>query len=179
MSDIWATLIANLLPTVIAVVTALLGVVGTKVAGSINSKNKAEAAALKVAQLALSLVGSIWTKLSAELQIRLADGVLSKEDRAVIVKMVEDEIKAVDISDTVGAAAAALGLPLSSIIGQIAEYLINRWTSAHDKSITAVSAKAFPVAKDNVVAAAVQATEAPANTGPIPSDPSNWAANHK
>ena len=160
MSDIWATLIANLLPTVIAVVTAVLGFLGTKVAGSINSKNKAEAAALKVAQIALSLAGFIWTKLSAELQTRLADGDLSKDDRQAIIDLVTAEIKRLDISDTVSEVASALGLPLTSVIGQIVEWLINRWASAHDKSLTTVSAKAFPVAKDNVVAAAVQATEA-------------------
>lgn len=164
MAAFWAELISNLLPTVLTVVTALFGWLGTKIAGAVTSKNKAEAAAAKIGQVALAIAGSIWTSLSEEIKIRLADGDLSKEDREALAGIVMLEIKKLDIGDTVEEIAKALGLPLTSVIGTIVEWLVNRFTSAHDASITTVSAKAYPVGPGGLVKAPSQAIN-PANLG--------------
>ena len=145
MSALLASLLPGLLSTVGTIVLALFAWLGTKLTNSINSKNKAEAAAAKVGQIALAIAGNIWSTLSAEIQTRLADGELSKEDRAALAEIVLAEIKKLDIGDTVEEIAKALGLPLTSVIGTIVEWLVNRYTSAHDAANTSVSAKAYPL----------------------------------
>lgn len=144
MSAIIAALIQNLLPTIIALVGTLLGWLGLKLTKSIESKNKAEAAAAQIGQVALGLAGKIWDKLGPEIQNRMADGEFSKEDRAAVLAMVTAELQAVDVSGTVSDLAKALGLPLSGVIGTVAEWIIDRFAKAHDPGITEVSAKAYP-----------------------------------
>jgi hypothetical protein len=152
MEAILIPLLNALLPTVVTLVTAVLGWFGTKLAKSMESKNQAEKAAATIGQFALGLAGDIWTSINPVIQGALADGSISAAERAAILKAVTDRLGQVDVSDTVSGLAKALGLPLSSVIGTITEWLIGHFAKAHDPDVPTASSLPYPVGASKVQA---------------------------
>jgi hypothetical protein len=146
-----AILINYLLPAVFTLIPTILGWFGAKALASSASANKTTQAIAKVAQIGLTIVGDVWNSLSPTLQASFADGQLTTDEREEIIKVVSDKLSALDVGGTVSGIANALGLPLSGVIGTIAEWVINHLAKAHTASDPSVSAKAYPVQSSSSV----------------------------
>jgi hypothetical protein len=89
-----------------------------------------------------------WQTLASAVQVRVADGTFSAQDRAEIEAIVGQLLTKYTSSEELTKITEALGLPLPGIIAKIAAYIIDRVTTAHDPDlVTAQSAApaAFPV----------------------------------
>lgn len=147
----FAAILAAILPQILPTIFTLFGGVITwaaaKLAASATSKNKAVAAAANIGNVGLSIANSIWTKVAPEVQAALADGVLTADERAHLISLVTVEVTGIDVNGTVSKIASDLGLPLSGVIGTIAEWVINHYAQAHDQNNPNVSDMSFPVAQ--------------------------------
>jgi hypothetical protein len=140
-----------LLSGLIIVIGALL----TRVAGKLAAAKEQDAAWAKLANVGLAIAGDVWTAMSADLQAAIADGKITSAERDALKRAAMEQVARFTSSDELAKIATALGLPLPTVIGWVGEYLIDRFTKAHDPVVTTVSAGAYPVT--------TTATDAPAS----------------
>jgi hypothetical protein len=146
-----AAILAALLPAVLPALGTILTGLLAWAASSIAKKNAASAqeskvlvAGLKLAAIVTALLQKGWEHIGPEVQTALADGKLDAAERAAIESSVQELLKDATDEATLKEIGDALGLPLAGIVAKIASHLIEKWTSAHDPSITTASANAFP-----------------------------------
>lgn len=142
--------LSGLLTPLLGIITALLG-------WALNSlrrkqeaqtqQSKAETALLKLGVIAMGMAGRAWDTLSPKIQLALADGKMSAEERAEIEKAVQELLKDFASADDLANIASALGLPLPGIISKIAAMVIEKFAFAHDATNPTASALSFPVAQ--------------------------------
>lgn len=131
-----------LLSGLVIVVGYLLQRVTAKVAAA----QEQNAAWTKLANIGLVIAGDVWSAMSAEFQSVIADGKITAEEREALKKVAMAQVEKYTTGDELSKIAATLGLPLPAVIGWVGEWLVDRFTKAHDTNNQTVSAGAYPVA---------------------------------
>lgn len=140
--------LSSILAGLASLVTILIGWAVSslrKKADADTVKSKAETALLKIAAIAASMAQRAWTTLSPKVQLALADGKMSVEERAEIEAAVQVLLKDFTSDDDLKALAEALGLPLPGVIAKITSLIISSFAFAHDPTNPTQSRLAFPV----------------------------------
>ena len=145
--------LSGILSIVVTIITGLLGWAATslkKKADADAAASKAATAVVKLGQIGLAMATDAWQTLAPAIQARLADGSFSADDRKDVEGMVAQLLSKYTSSDELTKITSALGLPLPGIIAQIAAFIIDRVTKAHDPDLLTGTASpmAFPVADD-------------------------------
>lgn len=107
--------------------------------------SSAQFALIRVGELGVLMLGRTWDALSPKMQVMLADGKITAEERAEIEAILRDLLDEFTSEDELEKLARALGLPLAGVIAKIASFVIEKFTAAHDPTIPTVSANAYPV----------------------------------
>lgn len=121
-------------------------------AAASTATSKAQLAGIKLAAIGAAMLGKAWDTLSPRLQVALADGTISAQERAEIETAVKGLLADFTSEDELKGITEALGLPLPGVVAKIASYLIGQFTAAHDPTIPTASAKAYPVADATLAA---------------------------
>ena len=141
--------LSPLLQVIMSLVLGLFGWAATalkKKADADTAASKAQTALLKLGQIGLAMATDAWQTLAPAVQVRVADGNFSAQDRADIEAMVGKLLEKYTSSDELQKITEALGLPLPGIIAKLAAFIIDRITSAHDPQLlNTASPAAFPV----------------------------------
>lgn len=136
-----------LITTLATIITGLFTWLGRKI-GAANdaAKNKAnaEAAFIRLGAVAFAMAGDLWTILSNEFQVRIADGTFDKADRDAFKEIINRQIEKYTSREELEKLAAATGLPLPGVIAWIAEWVIDRLTKANDPDIMEVPSMYAP-----------------------------------
>lgn len=84
----------------------------------------------------LDVVGQpIWDRQVAKVQLALADGVITEQERKALLAGIEAELPGLIAKDTLAAAMKALGVPdVGGLASWVLSKLLARWKGAHDPS---------------------------------------------
>lgn len=141
----------DLTPILSGLVLAI-GYLLQRVTAKMAAAKEQDAAWTKLANLGLAIAGDTWNAMSAEFQKAIADGKITSEERAALKVIALAQVEKYTSKDELENLARTLGLPLPAIIGWVGEYLIDRFTKAHDPAVSSASAGAYPVAPAPTVA---------------------------
>ncbi len=131
------------------ILSGLVLVVGyllQRVTAKMAAAKEQDAAWARLANLGLAIAGDTWNVMSVEFQRAIADGEITASERELLKKVAMEQVEKYSSKTELERIAATLGLPLPAIIGWIGEWLIDRFTKAHDVMSAEVSASAYPVA---------------------------------
>ena len=124
----------------------VVGYLLQRVTAKMAAAKEQDAAWTKLGNLGLAIAGDVWNQMSAEFQAAIADGKITDAERAALKQVAMAQVSKYTTSDELAKIATTLGLPLPTVIGWVGEWLIDRFTKAHDPAVTSVSAAAYPVA---------------------------------
>jgi hypothetical protein len=165
MTAILAALLPQLLPYLLTAISSIFVFFKAKADAAATSADKATKAGAQIATIGLTVAGDVWARIGPQIQASLADGKLDSVERQAILDTVEKVVAELDVSGTISKIAAALGLPLSGVIGTIGEWVIDHFAKAHDAANQTVSSKAYPVAPANQSAYQGSSAVPPAGLG--------------
>lgn len=137
-----------LLGALVTILGSLLSWAAVKVgkaADAAKQEKSAQAALLRVAALASTLVGRAWDTLAPQVQAAIADGKVTAEERAALERAIRGLVGQFVTEDELAALAKALGLPLPGLVAKLASMVLDTFTKAHDPDVPTESALAFPV----------------------------------
>lgn len=151
-----------LLTGLVLVVSYLIQRVTSKLA---DAKTQ-DAAWTKLANLGLAIAGDVWAAMSAEFQLAIADGRITSTERTALKAVAVAQVEKYTSSEELAKIATALNLPLPAVIGWVGEWLVDRFTKAHDPDNQTVSAGAYPVTGVPVNVVVADDIPASAHAGP-------------
>lgn len=104
---------------------------------------------------ALDVIGQpLWDRQMARVQEALADGVITAEERAALLRELTGELPRLVHKDTLALAMKALGVPdLGGLASWVLSKLLARWSGAHDitdPSVPTALAGIYPAPSDAV-----------------------------
>lgn len=140
MSAILAMLLPAVLPAVASLVTAGIGFLTL----TIQKKIKADTAWRRLAEVGGSLAGRAWDALGPTMQMALADGKITSDERKTIERVALGILTAND-RVVLDAIAKEVNIPFEGILVKLADDFIDTWAAAHDPANAEVSRLAYPV----------------------------------
>lgn len=136
------------------ILTGLVLVIGLliqKAIAAVGQAKETDNTLKKLEVLGLAIAGDVWNAMSFEFQAAIADGSISAEERAKLKVLVQVQIEKYTSSEELSKVAKTLGLPVPSVIGWVGEWLIDRFTKAHDQANSEVSSSAYPLTIESLV----------------------------
>lgn len=135
----WGTIVESLFGLLTAFVTYLVA--------RMKANSDVNTAQGQIIHLADVLQSKVWARLTPEVRAEVAKGNWKKVETEVLAAVKEAAIQEVG-EGFVTNMAKTLKLPMPSVLGTVAGFLIERYLNAHDGNVRTASAMMYPV-QDN------------------------------
>lgn len=155
-------------------VIPLIGLAGQALWGWIE-KRKGRDALGRILELIDAVGQPVWDRMTVQVKLALADGVVSKEERETLLKALQEELQRLVSPTVLKLAMKALGVPdILGLTSWLLGRLLARWTAAHDDNDDSVPSSltgVYPVPYGDVMTPAQKAAGAAGPAGLPPDAP--------